>query len=388
MSPDMISGIRGTGSILSNAIPILMSNIISQLEPQKTPLLVIYTRMANKAISIDKNKSEWLEDERIPERDLINKGAGYTDTDLSLVVDNGAYHRAKDLLWVPRTGELLNVVSVDTSTNTLTVTRSWGSVAAAALADNEPLLIVANTAVQGADAGTGRSTKKVRKYNLTSIISSLPFGVTGTLNSTKVIGVKDELGYQRGQHLVDQFVAIERALWFSQRAEDTTTDSEPRTSMAGIYETITTNVYDSGGTLTEANYEKNVCEVISQYNAGETLIAFSGARVLTVMNGWGRDKIKTESGDQKYGLRFSRYISGHIDLMLVKHPLWTGTTLSGTQIILNMKELTFLYMKERRLNLMVESGTLTDRKKETYLSEVSMEMRLEKKAMIVKGVTG
>lgn len=386
MSPDMISGIRGTGSVLENYIPVLMSDLISQLQPKKTPLLVLYSKMTNKMVSIDKNKPEWLEDERIPEWDAINKGAGYLASALVLTVDNGAYFRAKDLIWVPRTGELINIVSV--SDDDLTVTRSWGSVAAAALVDNEPLLIVANTAVAGADPGTGRSTKKVRKYNLTSIISSLPFGVTGTMDSTKVIGMKDDLGYQREQHLVDQFVAIERALWFSQRAEDTTTDSEPRTSMGGIFEKIETNVYDAGGALTESDYEENVCEVISQYNAGETLVAFSGARVLTVMNGWGRDKLRTESGDQKYGLRFSRYISGHIDLLLVKHPLWTGATLSGTQVILNMKEITMYYMKKRKLNLMVESGTLTDRKKEMYLSEISMEMRLEKKAMKMEGVTG
>ncbi len=384
--PDMISGIRGTGSVLENYIPVLMSDMISQLQPKKTPLLVLYNKMANKMKEIDKNKPEWLEDERIPEWDAINNGGGHTAAALTLTVDNGAYFRARDLIWIPRTGEVINIVSV--SSNDLTVTRSWGSVAAAILLDNEPIMIVANTAVQGADAGTGRSTKKVRKYNLTSIISSMPFGVTGTMDSTKVIGTKDDLGYQRGQHLVDQFVAMERALWFSQRAEDTTSDDEPRTSMGGVIEKIETNIYDAGGTLTESDYEENVCEVISQYNAGETLVAFSGARVLTVMNGWGRDKLRTETGDQKYGLRFSRYISGHIDLLLVKHPLWTGATLSGTQVILNMKELTLMYMVKRKLQLKVESGTLADRKKEMYLSELSMEMRLEKKAMKMEGVTG
>jgi len=384
--PDMVSGIRGTTADVSEYTPVLMSDIISDLQPKKTPLLVLFSRMQGKAVAIDNSKHEWLEDQRIPEWDAIDCGAGYAAGITELVVDNGGYFRAKDLVWVPRTGEVINVVSIDG--NTLTVTRSWGSAAAAALVNNEPLMIIANTAVQGAAAGTGRSTQKVPKYNRTSIVSSLPFGVTGTQDSTKVVGKKTDLNYQRGQHLVDQFVAMERKLWFSQRAYDTTTDSEPRSSMGGIMETIETNVYDCGGDLTEANFEKNFCEPLFQYNAGEQIIFFAGARVLTVMNGWGRDKLKTQTGDLKYGLRFSTYISAHGDLKIIKHPLFIGTTLSGTGVALNMKELEFNYMKGRRLNLMKESGTLTDRKREMYLSEISMKMRLEKKHAKLEGVTG
>ncbi len=384
--PDMISGNRGTASINSAAIPVLMSDIISDLQPKKTPLLVLFSRMQGKAVAIDNSKHEWLEDERIPEWDAINAGAGYAAGILDLVVDNAGYFRAGDLVWVPRTGEVINVVSI--SSPTLTVTRSWGAAAAAALVDNEPLLIIANTAVQGASAGTGRSTVKVEKYNRTSIISSLPFGVTGTLDSTKVVGRKDEMSYQQGKHLVDQFVAMERAIWFSQRGYDTTTASEPRASMGGVMESIETNVYDCGGALTEANFEKNFCEPLFQHNAGEQIVFFAGARVLTVMNGWGRDKLKTESGDQKYGLRFMTYISAHGDLKLVKHPLFIGTTLSGTGVALNMAELEFNYMKKRRLNLMTEAPSLADTKRQMYLSEISMKMRLEKKHAKLEGVTG
>ena len=385
--PEMISGNRGTGNINENAIPVLMSDIISDLQPSATPLLTLYSRMQGKAVAIDNSKLEWMEDERIPDWDAINCGAGYAAGILELVVDNGAYFRAKDLIWVPRTGEVINVVSTDG--NTLTVTRSWGATAAAELVNNEPLLIIANSAEQGSSAGTGRSTKKVAKYNRTSVISSLPFGVTGTLDSTKVFGKKSDLGYQRGKHLIAQFTAMEHALWFSQRGYDTTTDTHPRSTMGGIFETIVTNVYDCGGSLTEANFEKNFCEPLFVHNKGEkSIILFCGARVITVINGWGRIKLQMRPEDQKYGLDFHTYLSAHGRLTIVEHPLFIGTTLSGTAVALNMAELEFNYMVKRRLNLMTEAPSLADTKRQKYLSEFSMKMSLEKKHAELTGVTG
>src|SRR5207244_147797 len=60
----------------------------------------------------------WFEKTLFPVFDQINNGAGYSSSATSLVVDDGAYFFAGDVVEVVRTGEKFLVISV--SSNTLT----------------------------------------------------------------------------------------------------------------------------------------------------------------------------------------------------------------------------------------------------------------------------
>lgn len=377
--PDMINGVRGTGNVASTFLPLDISRIISLLEPNKAPLTTLLTNMEGKFEEADQYKFWWNEDVLNPRWDAVNNAAGYAAGDVSIVVDNGAYFRAKDLIYVPRIGEVISVTSV--STNTLTVTRSWGDTAAGDLVDNEPLMIIGNAAEQGATKGTGRTTVKTGLYGFCQLIRSHPFGVTGTLGASRTVtNAKDGgMAWERRKKLIEQWVAIENAILFGQRGVDSS-GAHPRASTAGVFERITTNVYDAGGTLTEANFNKSFCEPLFRYDDKPKLF-LAGARLVSVINLWGADKLETVPSDKTYGVRLERYKSAHGDLLIKKHHLFHGDVLSKTGVALDMETLKLKYMRDRKLLLkknVQQNGE--DAELDEYTSEIGLEMRQEERS--------
>lgn len=386
--PTMISGVRGTGNVNQTTfLPLDISRLISLLEPDKAPLTTLLTNMAGKMEEADQYKFYWNEDVLNPRWDAINNAAGYAAGDTSLVVDNGSYFRAKDIIRIPRTGEIISVTSV--STNTLTVSRSWGSTAAAALNDDEPIQILGNAAEQGAEKGTGRTTVKESQSNYCQTIRSHPFGVTGTLGASRTVtGSKDGgAAYERRKKIIEQWVAIEQALLFGEKALDTS-GTHPRASTGGAWERVTTNVYNADGSLTEANFNKSFCETLFRYDEKPKLL-LAGARLISAINLWGNNKLQVVPSDKVYGLRIYRYISAHGELLLKKHHLFYGDTLAGSGLALDMSTLKMKYMRGRKLLLKKHVETPgQDAELDEYLSEVGLEMRQEEKSGKIYGVTG
>lgn len=105
----------------------------------------------------------WLEDQLFPRLSALAASAASADTTVTVTTGQGVYFRAKDIVRVATTGEAFSVTSI--STDTLTIVRAIGGVAAASAASGGDLLIVGNAAAQGATLGTRHITKKVLGYN-------------------------------------------------------------------------------------------------------------------------------------------------------------------------------------------------------------------------------
>lgn len=136
-----VTGVRDTANIQTAKLKIDMSEKIALLQPSATPFITFLKRAKGNTEVANNPKFSWLEDNLGARWDAINNVAGYGDAATSLVVDNGAYFSAGDIVKVPRTKEVLLVSSI--STNTLTVVRGFGTTAAAALVDNDPLKLAA-----------------------------------------------------------------------------------------------------------------------------------------------------------------------------------------------------------------------------------------------------
>lgn len=139
--PTIVTGVRDTANIQTAKLKIDMSEKIALLQPSATPFITFLKRAKGNTEVATNPKFQWMEDDLGARWDAINNGAGYLSTDTSLVVDNGAYFSAGDIVKVPRTGECMLVTAV--ATNTLTVVRGYGVTAAAALVDNDPLKLAA-----------------------------------------------------------------------------------------------------------------------------------------------------------------------------------------------------------------------------------------------------
>lgn len=83
-------------------------------------------------------KYEWPQEDWKQNYVQINNGAGYTTSDTSLVVDDGAQLQVGQIL--KNGNELIRVTAI--STNTLTVTRGFAGTAAAAITDDQQLKLL------------------------------------------------------------------------------------------------------------------------------------------------------------------------------------------------------------------------------------------------------
>jgi hypothetical protein len=379
----LVTGQRGTSNIEQTQRRIDMAQKILLLEPDAAPLTVITK-------NIDKRKTgnpkfQWFEDELDPRFDAVNNGAGYASGATSIVVDNGAYFEVQQLVYVPRTGEMMRVTAI--STNTLTVVRGVGSTAAA-LVDNDELLI-ANTAQPEGDASrVARSRNPTPVFNYTQIFRT-PWDATETERHSE-FEADDDWDYQAMKHGIEHKKDIEYALMIGRPSEDTSSGQARRTT-GGFAHFVSSNVTDAGGTFTEAELF-TALRPSFRFGAKEKW-GFASQLSVDVMNGFPRGKLEIQQGEKTFGLRVMQYISPHGTLNLVTHYLLEGSTLGGQIWIMDTDVVTYRYLQNKRggrdtaLHTEIQANDVDGRKDE-YLTECGLQFGLEKRHGKVIGITG
>ena len=377
----VISGNRDGGTnYLANQRKLDMRDEILLLKPAKYPLTVLLSKIPKKkAIN---PKFYLMEDELMPNWDAVNNAGGYAAGDTSIVVDNGAYFEAYQTVAVPRTGEVFRVTAV--STNTLTVVRGSG---AAALNDNEPLLIIADGYEEGTTTNSAKSIVLTERYNYCQTIKT-KVGITETENATDLYGTSSDLDYQRNKRGEEHALKIEKAFWFGKRALVTgATGSKPQRFTGGIFEFISTNVTDAGAMLTEFSWEMFL-EDAMKYGS-ETKWCFMASRPISVVNAWAKDKMQIVNGEKAYGLTIMKLNSPHGTINIVHHPLFEGNVYGYYAVILDLNdkcvEYTFLQGRDTFLKTNVQDPD-ADAEEDRYLSDVGIALAQEKRHALMTNI--
>jgi hypothetical protein len=384
VSGTLVTGQRSTVNIASAQRKIDMAQEILMLEPDSSPLTVITKNISKK--STKDPKFQWMEDELEPRFDMVNNGAGYASGATSIVVDNGAYFRVQHVVYVPRTGESMLVTAVNTSTNTLTVTRGVGSTAAA-LVDNDELLITSTAQPEGDASLTARSRNPVAVYNYTQIFRE-PWDATETERHSEN-EADDDWDHQALKHGIEHAKNIEYSGMVGHPSEDTT--SGVRRTTGGFKHFVVTNATDAGGTFTETELF-SALRPNFRYGAKEKW-AFCSALAVDVMNGFPRGKLEIRQGEKTFGLRVMQYISPHGTINLVTHYLLEGTTLGGQIWIVDTDVVKYRYLQNKRgsrdthINTEIQNNDVDGRKDE-YKTEAGWQWGLEKRHGYIYGITG
>lgn len=365
---------------------------LAYVDPDVTPLTVILVRASGRSRVAINSKFEWFE-KGLPARwDAINNAAGYGAANTSLVVDNAAYFSVGDLVDVPRTGEVMRVTAVDTGTNTLTVTRSVGSTAAAALNDNEDLLIIGNAYAEGASAGAEKSHQETNPFNYTQIVRT-PFGVTGTeAESENYIGPdRPRLRAEKGvEHRLD----LERTALFGERAIDTTSTDNPIRYTGGLLEFLSQNVKAMGGVMTEPELEQWAQDVFQHTASGNSRLLMASPLAVSVLNQLAAARLQTVSKEKVFGLSIVQWITAHGTFNIVKHRLLengptTGDGYGGYMIAVDPNKITYRFMRNRntKLRMDIQANDL-DGFKDEYLTEMGWQIETPEVHGVATGITG
>lgn len=389
------TGQRRTDTVASTQLVVDMHKPILELEPDAAPITVILKQIMNGGRRRPARNTEfkWHNSELEGRFDAVNNGAGYTSANTSIVVDTGGLFDAGYLVKVPRTGELLYVVSV--STNTLTVTRAAGGTTAAALVDNDPLYIVGAAREEGYTSPSARAIDPTAVSNYTQIFRRA-VEQSGSAMSVDNESEPHDWTWQRKNQGIEHLKDIELAMIYGGASSDvgSAAASGKRRSTGGILSFATSNNQDAGGTLTEAELEQFLRSVFRYGSQSRTL--FASALVVSVLNQFSQGKLQTFVGDDTYGVKVMNWVSPHGEVKIVKHNLLEGTTYGGYAIALDLERQNIAYRYlaggpggSRDTKLLVNRQTPDkDGQKDEYLTECGLQFGLPSLAGVLYGVTG
>lgn len=378
----LVTGQRGTTNVEQTRRKIDMSEKVLLLEPDSAPLTVISKKIGDKPTG--NPKFGWFEDELEPRFDAVNNGAGYASGATSIVVDNGPYFYAQAMVYVPRTGELIRVSSV--STNTLTVVRGVGSTAAA-LVDNDELIIVNSAQPEGDASKPARTRNETPVYNYTQIFRD-EWDETNTALMSEFEASPDDWDSQAAKKGIEHEKSKEYAFMLGHPSEDTSSGQARRTT-GGFKHFVTTNVADAGGAMTEVELF-SALRPMFRYGSKEKW-AFASALAVDVMNGFPRGKLQIQQSEKSFGIRVFQYISPHGTINMVTHWLLEGATLGGQIWVMDSDVVKSRHLQNKRgsrdahINTNIQNNDVDGRKDE-WLTEKGLEFGQEKRHGLIIGI--
>src|SRR3989339_1627303 len=403
--PNHIIGSRNTLTIeQSQRIPDVDDKMFL-LEPGESPLTAFLTQIGKIGDGGGKFKGHALlkrvvynpefteyEDQYSGVWAQINNGAGYASGATALVIDNpGVSIFTKfDLVKNTRTGEIMRVTAVDYGTNTLTVTRGAGATAAAAINDNDWLLVIGPAFEEGSKSGDSNTTKLVKVTNYTQIFKT-KFGVTQTENASKLYPSGNpgaDLKYLRAKHGIEQAKKIERAYWFGEKKEVTGPDGKPLRLTGGVLEAIISagNVQDeASSSLTEAEFRSVLQNYAFKFGSSEKYF-FCGNTILGHLESFATGKLMLTPSDKTFGVEVRKYQSSFGTLNIVRHPMFDNQY-AGMGVVLDLSTLKHCPLNGRDTSLETNiQDNDADEEMDQYKTEVGLQRVNFEKNALIKGV--
>lgn len=381
-----ISGQRTSVNIESARRVIDMLPTILLLEDDRKSLFTFAASMGVRKVTNPTFK--WLVDEKLPKADAINFGAGYVSTATSVVVDNGGYFVPNDIIKVPRTGETMLVTAV--STNTLTVTRSWGGTAGAALVDNDPVYRIGNTwsefsSLRDSSQNIISSTTQSTEHANYCQYQRFAFGLSQREKDSELYGENDRR-LQQMKKLLEASESINMGFWHGEEAL-----SGSQSSTGGVLENIAAGDSEAIPTLTEDEFE-DFLRSGSRYGNQSRKPFFCSRFVKQVISGFARpnQRITDPGGSTKYGVNVTEYHSGTgFTAELISDHSLEGAVWDGYGALIDAQDVKMACMPNGELKLL-EDQQLPDVRGvvDSYEADCGLQYGHPSKHRKLTGVTG
>jgi hypothetical protein len=353
-----------------------ISKKIAYLVPESTPFTAILMR-ARKEVT---NTQEFFWYDHQPGGWWsAARGATADPAETVIPVSDASVFRARDVVKNTRTGELYFVTAISEAAgaNTITVTRSFGTTAAAAILDEDDLMRLGNAMEQFSTAPAAKMVQPTRVRNYTQIFRR-PFDQSMTSAAEPLHAGTNERQRLRKEQAIEHRLDIERAICFGEPVE---VAADGRSATGGIQHFLADQVFDAEDAFSEAVLDE-YCEELFEYGSPEKILVCS-RRLLTNINAFAADRIETTSGEQTYGLRLKKYMSAHGDLYLVPSKT-LERDYKGMAFGLDMKNIAYRPLKGRDTMLKTNiQANDADGWRDEYLTEAGLELRLVKTHLVL-----
>jgi hypothetical protein len=378
------TGYRDTNTIESTILKRDIRSAILQYDQDVSPLLVLASQMNGGSVPTVNPKFEWYEEDREVRRDTSTTASTGPTT---LAVTDGTRWNPEEVWVNVRTGEGFRVVSV--ATNNVTVVPNLSGAGSVATVSGDEYLKIGVSKMEGDTSVTAHAGNPTAKFNYTQIFERTA-SMTRTAQNTDNYTSPVDWEFRR-QRMIKEFKIDKEAayLWGVAAARDTT-GTHPRTLTRGIRSTISTNVKNFSGTLTEAEFFDAFDAAFRYSNSQKVKFGLAGRTPVSVIGAFPRGKLEVIQADQNdtYGLSIMKYRHAHGTLNLMTHNLFSDSTsstgYSQEVLIVDMSSDGQQLVRERYLQnsdvTISENVQENDRdgRKDKILCESGLETGLEK----------
>lgn len=265
-------------------------------------------------VNFPSTKVEWIEDTMSPYTTTIAEALDNSETGVDVATDTGAYFRQGDIVAVD--SEYMLVTSV--STDTLTVTRGYGSTTAASHNDASTITLLTRAMPEGSDATTGHTTTTSQPYNYSQIISEAA-KATKTALAIKKYGITDEMDYQVSKLFANGGQAgklaqfLQRTFYYGKRVQRS---ASAYGSMGGFGAFVTTNVTNlSSASLQRSDIHTKIRQIRDAGGMCTHLI--TGSWGLEKINGMYEGSIRTTRDETRGGSEITMVKTPHGEVEVV-----------------------------------------------------------------------
>ena len=373
----MSAGIFNTGNFTQDLAKKSFASMITRLMPNGSAPLFGLTSMLTDETAAATEHGFFSKTMIFPEA-KINLAAGYTATDTSLVMDTTNNLLPGMIMRNERTGENIIINTVN-STVGIGVARGVGTVAAAAILDDDDFYQVGNAFEESSDRPTANNIVPVRVTNLTQIFRNT-WAISGSAQATQVIagGATDAENRQdcAALHAAD----IEKALFFGQKSQGTR-NGQPFRTMDGLINMVetpsnyppsyggATNSFTAGATTNWTQllgFLDPVFDQTTDPKGSNERVLFVGGAAKLVINEIGRlnGTYHLVDGETNFGLAFSTLTTPRGKFRLIEHPLFnTNADWSKMAVGVDLPTFRIAYLagrKTQNLEFNTQGGTAQD----------------------------
>jgi hypothetical protein len=375
-----IVGARGTEQLAPEQKYIEMADKIKMLVPDETPFTTFLQ-------SLSKKKTGWpefkaLEDDVLPRFDAV-VGAG--GTAVTFNVATGTKFNKADVLIATRTGEQMRVESI--AGNALTVTRGAAPVA---LIDADEILIAGSAQPEGDLSRIPVSANPSPVLNYTQILRR-SWELTGTAYSSENETDPHDWDYQAAKIGIEHKRDLERTLLFGVPSKATASNGQPLRTTGGLFYWIKSNQMDAAGGFSEEEFN-TWSRTVFRYGAKRKVLMGSPLAT-SVLNTFPMGKVRIGQSEKKYGINVTTFVSAFGELGLVTNWELEGAKYGGVLVAYDQSNLGYRYLQNSKANRDSHVNTNiqapdADTRRDEWLTEMGLEVSLEKTAGVVTGITG
>lgn len=336
----MTIGIFNTGNFTTDLEKKSFASMITRLMPNGTAPLFGLTSMLSSETALAVEHGFFSKTMIFPEA-KINLAAGFLATDTLFIVDTTINLLPGMMMRVERTGENVIINSVNNATQ-ISVNRSVGTVAAAAILDDDDLFQVGTAFEESSTRPNANNIIPVRVTNFTQIFRNT-WAVSGSANATQVIAGDSTDAESRQDVAALHAADIEKAIFFGQKSQGTR-NGQPFRTMDGLINMIetpsfyppsfggATNSFTAGATTNWTQllgFLDNMFDQATDPKGSNERVMFVGGTAKVVINEIGRlnGTYHLVDGQTNFGLDFSTLTLPRGKIRIVEHPLFNTNSI-------------------------------------------------------------